>query len=189
VNRREVKEVKDVIAAFERLGTGGPPQRPERVVDNACVPGGGIAGLLAARVLAEHAGRVVVIDRDTADDDSRPGNGVPQGRHVHTLLPGGLRWMERWLPGLTQQVQDGGGVLSAPAQTVRAFADATFMLAHPATLADPALIERADAVAGKPAAAPPSGEVRAGRRTVNGEQTPVATAGHLGQAGDSRTHG
>ena len=115
--------MKDVIAAFERLGTAGPPQRPEMVVDTACVLGGGLAGLLAARVLAEHAGRVVVIERDPANDDSRPRNGVPQGRHVHTLLPGGLRWMERWLPGLTQQVQDGGGVLSDPAQTISYLGD------------------------------------------------------------------
>lgn len=110
--------MKDLIAAFERLGTAGPSQRPERLVDTACVLGGSIAGLFAARVLARHANRVVVIERDTVGDEVRHRPGVPQGQHVHALLPGGLRWMERWFPGLTQQVQAGGGVLADPAQTV-----------------------------------------------------------------------
>jgi len=111
-------QMKDLIAAFERLGTGGPFQRTRRLTDTACVLGGGVAGLFAARVLTDHFDRVVVIERDTVGNDAGPRVGVPQGKHVHTLLPGGLRWMERWFPGITQQIQAGGGVLADPARTV-----------------------------------------------------------------------
>ena len=76
--------------------------------------GGSIAGLLAARVLADHAERVVVIERDAVSGDGEPRAGVPQGRHVHVLQPGGLRWIEHWFPGFTQEMQDGGAVLGRP---------------------------------------------------------------------------
>jgi hypothetical protein len=54
--------------------------------------------------------RVVVGERDPAGDGARPG--VPRGQHMHTLLPGGLGWMERWLPGLTKEMQHGGAALA-----------------------------------------------------------------------------
>jgi 2-polyprenyl-6-methoxyphenol hydroxylase-like FAD-dependent oxidoreductase len=97
---------------FDRLVTAAPPQSADTLLDTACVLGGSIAGLLAARALADHANRVVVVERDPggAADAARPG--VPQGQHVHTLLPGGLGWMERWLPGLTKEMQHGGAALA-----------------------------------------------------------------------------
>src|ERR1700728_1442880 len=104
--------MKDLIAAFDWLGQAGPPQRPQKLVDTACVLGGSIAGLCAARVLADYADRVVVIERDPIGDEAGFRAGVPQDRHVHTLLPGGLRWLERWLPGFTREIQAGGGVLA-----------------------------------------------------------------------------
>ena len=53
---------------------------------HAVVIGASIAGVLAARVLAEHYDRVTLVDRD--EMPSRPviRGGVPQGRHVHGLL-------------------------------------------------------------------------------------------------------
>lgn len=91
---------------FERLAAAAPPWSADIVLDTACVLGGSIAGLLAARVLADHASRVVIVERDPG------GGGVPQRQHVHTLLPGGLGWMERWLPGLTKEMQHGGAALA-----------------------------------------------------------------------------
>ena len=52
------------IAAFTRLAEARPPERPSIWFDTACVLGGSVAGLLAARVLADHGRRVVVIERD-----------------------------------------------------------------------------------------------------------------------------
>jgi flavin-dependent dehydrogenase len=76
----------------------------------AVVVGGGIAGLLAARVLAEDHLEVRVLDRDdlARADDHDPRRGVPQGRHIHALLPRGLRIVEELFPGLTRQLVDAG---------------------------------------------------------------------------------
>jgi flavin-dependent dehydrogenase len=60
---------------------------PRRPLRHAVVVGGGIAGLLAARVLSDHFGCVTLVERDAiARDPAAPRNGVPQGRHVHALL-------------------------------------------------------------------------------------------------------
>jgi len=72
-------------AAFARLVEARPPERAAIWFDTACVLGGSIAGLLAARVLADHACRVVVIDRDAVGLDGRSRPGVPQDRQVHVL--------------------------------------------------------------------------------------------------------
>jgi 2-polyprenyl-6-methoxyphenol hydroxylase-like FAD-dependent oxidoreductase len=80
----------------------------------AVVVGGGIAGLLAARVLAERHPEVKVLDRDGLEPDgesqdrSDPRRGVPQGRHIHTLLPRGRQILEELFPGLTAQLVDAG---------------------------------------------------------------------------------
>ncbi|WP_448640211.1 FAD-dependent oxidoreductase [Geodermatophilus sp. URMC 63] len=67
----------------------------------AVVIGASMAGLLAARVLAEHVGRVVVLDRDTLPDDAVARGGAPQSAHAHGLLARGRRALEELLPGLT----------------------------------------------------------------------------------------
>src|SRR4030095_14832149 len=80
---------------------------PGRAIDaagdghgHAGVLGAVVAGLLAARVLAETFDRVTVIDRDVfAGADFR--RGVPQGRHLHLLLDRGRQIREELFPGLT----------------------------------------------------------------------------------------
>ena len=48
--------------------------------DHAVVLGGSIAGLLAARVLAETYSQVTVLDRDALATGVAPRRGAPQGR-------------------------------------------------------------------------------------------------------------
>ena len=103
-------------ALFDRLSRIDPPVRTPVLFDTACVLGGSIAGLLAARVLADHASRVLIIERDAVDSEDNLRQGVPQGRQAHVLLPGGLAQIERWLPGFTREAQDRGGVLARPDQ-------------------------------------------------------------------------
>lgn len=67
---------------------------------HAVVLGAGIAGLLSARVLAEHYRCVTVIERDTLPASPAPRKGVPQGRHLHSLLPRGSQILEELFPGL-----------------------------------------------------------------------------------------
>jgi 2-polyprenyl-6-methoxyphenol hydroxylase-like FAD-dependent oxidoreductase len=107
---------ESVPVAFKRLVEAGPPEEPAGLLGTACVLGGSIAGLVAARVLADHAHRVVVIERDEVNVVGRSRAGVPQDQQVHTLLPGGLGWLERWLPGFTQELRDRGATLARPGQ-------------------------------------------------------------------------
>jgi choline dehydrogenase-like flavoprotein len=67
---------------------------------HAAVIGGGMAGVLAARALAEHFVEVTVVERDRLPDQPDFRNGVPQARHLHTLWAGGLRALEQLLPGI-----------------------------------------------------------------------------------------
>jgi 2-polyprenyl-6-methoxyphenol hydroxylase-like FAD-dependent oxidoreductase len=53
---------------------------------DAIVIGGSMAGLLAARVLADYFETVTVIERDEPCVKSEPRRCVPQGRHAHGLL-------------------------------------------------------------------------------------------------------
>jgi len=69
--------------------------------DHALVLGAGMAGLLAARVLAEAYDRVTIVDRDQLPDHAAQRRGVPQGWHVHALLARGLQAMEELFAGLT----------------------------------------------------------------------------------------
>ncbi|HKS51783.1 MAG TPA: FAD-binding monooxygenase [Pseudonocardiaceae bacterium] len=79
--------------------------------DHAVVLGASMAGLLAARVLADAYREVTVIDRDAMPEIGAHRRGVPHGRHHHALLPGGRAALEELFPGFTAQaVQAGAGV-------------------------------------------------------------------------------
>ncbi|MFF4243464.1 FAD-dependent oxidoreductase [Streptomyces sp. NPDC001822] len=99
------------VAVFDRLVRQDAPESTPVLFDTACVLGGSVAGLLAARVLADYAREVLVIERDETNVTGRPRPGVPHDRQAHALLPGGLALMERWLPGITGEMRDDGGVL------------------------------------------------------------------------------
>ncbi|MFC9967357.1 NAD(P)/FAD-dependent oxidoreductase [Nocardia ignorata] len=78
---------------------------------HALVIGAGVAGLLAARVLAERFDRVTVVERDELDAKEAVRRGVPQAWHLHGLLDRGRRIMEELYPGFTEEaVADGATV-------------------------------------------------------------------------------
>ncbi|QGV82152.1 NAD(P)/FAD-dependent oxidoreductase [Streptomyces ficellus] len=82
--------------------------RNGRGARHAVVVGGSLAGLLAARVLAEHAERVTVVERDRYPDEPEARPGVPQGRHTHVLLEGGQLALEQLLPGVVDELREQG---------------------------------------------------------------------------------
>lgn len=108
---------------FNRLVRTDPPVAGSVLFDTACVLGGSIAGLLAARVLADHARTVLVIERDEVNTQGRSRSGVPQDRQGHALVPGGRAQLDRWLPGFTREAQDRGAVLSRPDQVANYVGD------------------------------------------------------------------
>jgi 2-polyprenyl-6-methoxyphenol hydroxylase-like FAD-dependent oxidoreductase len=78
---------------------------------HAIVIGGSMAGLLAARVLSRHFERVTLIDRDRFPAEPVFRKGVPQSRHLHVLLGKGRTLLERFFPGLTDQMVAAGAPL------------------------------------------------------------------------------
>jgi 2-polyprenyl-6-methoxyphenol hydroxylase-like FAD-dependent oxidoreductase len=68
------------------------------------VIGASVAGLLAARVLADVYERVTIVERDELPAVGEGRKAVPQGRHAHVLLASGQRSIEELLPGTTEQL-------------------------------------------------------------------------------------
>jgi 2-polyprenyl-6-methoxyphenol hydroxylase-like FAD-dependent oxidoreductase len=83
---------------------------------HAVVVGSGIAGLVTARVLSEHFARVTVLERDAEPEGAAPRDGVPQSRHYHALLPGGLRVLAELLPGLPEELESKGSLQPGPSE-------------------------------------------------------------------------
>jgi 2-polyprenyl-6-methoxyphenol hydroxylase-like FAD-dependent oxidoreductase len=71
---------------------------------HAVVLGGGLAGMLAATVLAQCHDSVTIVDRDLLPADPTPRKGVPQARHAHLLWSGGARAIDSLLPGTTERL-------------------------------------------------------------------------------------
>ena len=76
----------------------------------AIVIGGSMAGLLAARVVADRFDRVTIVERDPLRDEPVPRRGVPQGAHPHVLWPAGSDTMEDLFPGFGEELLSAGGL-------------------------------------------------------------------------------
>jgi 2-polyprenyl-6-methoxyphenol hydroxylase-like FAD-dependent oxidoreductase len=81
-----------------------------RSYDHAVVLGASMAGLLTAQALAAHFARVTIVERDSLPTNATNRPGVPQGEHLHVILPGGQQAIERLLPGFTDDLVAAGAV-------------------------------------------------------------------------------
>jgi len=85
------------------------------------VLGGGMAGLLAARVLADEFASVTIVERDQSPTTFAQRRGVPQGHHSHGLLPLGQQIVEDLLPDITNELITAGAVPGDILDNVRWF--------------------------------------------------------------------
>lgn len=69
----------------------------------AVVIGAGLAGMLAAAALSTAVDEVVVLERDELPEGPEHRKGLPQGRHAHLLMAGGLAAMEDLVPGVSMR--------------------------------------------------------------------------------------
>lgn len=81
----------------------------------ALIIGGGIAGLLAARVLSEHYDDVLIVERDGWPEQPGTRPGTPQSFHLHQVLPRGEMILERFFPGFSADLRALG---AAPVQDI-----------------------------------------------------------------------
>lgn len=96
-------------------------ERVPSVDGHAVVVGGSMAGLLAARVLADGFETVTLLERDPMPDESVARRGVPQSEHVHVLLEPARRALEALFPGYGEAVTAAGGLCIDAATELRYF--------------------------------------------------------------------
>jgi 2-polyprenyl-6-methoxyphenol hydroxylase-like FAD-dependent oxidoreductase len=88
--------------------TEATPPTETQLGEHAVVLGGSLAGLACAAVLAERFASVTIVERDGLPQTGAQRKGVPQGRHVHVLLPAGLRWLAELFPGILDDLAELG---------------------------------------------------------------------------------
>jgi len=86
----------------ERLGGVG---------EHAVVVGGSMAGLCAARVLADAFDRVTVLERDPFPEEPVTRDGAPQTSHPHAMLEAGRVTLENFFPGFGEDLLSAGGLM------------------------------------------------------------------------------
>jgi 2-polyprenyl-6-methoxyphenol hydroxylase-like FAD-dependent oxidoreductase len=72
------------------------------------VIGGSLAGLFAARVLADFFDTITILDRDVFPVTPDHRKGVPQSHHAHGLLPTGMAIIEQLFPGIMNDLRADG---------------------------------------------------------------------------------
>jgi 2-polyprenyl-6-methoxyphenol hydroxylase-like FAD-dependent oxidoreductase len=77
----------------------------------ALVLGGSVAGMIAARVLADHVDEVSIVEPDLLEDAPAVRRGTPHGSQAHNLLGKGRTVIERLLPGIVRDMVREGGQL------------------------------------------------------------------------------
>jgi len=87
----------------------------------AFVIGGGFAGMLAARVLADYFGRVIVCEKDLVADEALPRRGVPQAPHIHAPLLGTMQILSELFSDLPAELAASGASTVYPGVGVRTF--------------------------------------------------------------------
>ena len=105
--------------------------RQTPVEGTAVVVGGSVAGLVAARVLADRYDDVVVLDRDPLPDEPVARRGVPQARAPHVLWEAGRATLEDLFPGYAEEVIAGGGLMIDALRDMRVFSEGDFVAPGP----------------------------------------------------------
>lgn len=85
----------------------------------AVVIGAGIAGISAAKALADAFDSVVILERDSALLPGEPRSGVPQGRQVHLLMSGGFMAFQQLFPGIHQDLLKAGSIAYTAGRDLR----------------------------------------------------------------------
>lgn len=81
---------------------------PSKSGRQAVVIGAGMAGMPAARVLADHFEQVIVVENDALPSEASPRPGTPQSKHLHSLLASGQRALSSLFPGFEEALVAAG---------------------------------------------------------------------------------
>ena len=101
------------------------------VGDHAVVVGGSVAGLLAARVLADGFERVTVLERDALPEEPATRRGVPQDSQPHALQEAGRATIEDLLPSYGEELVSAGGLVNDAARDFNFYDEGGFLAEGP----------------------------------------------------------
>jgi len=107
------------------------PDRVEEVGDRAVVVGGSMAGLCAARALADAFAEVTVLERDTVPEGPVARDGAPQTSHPHAMLEAGRATLEDLFPGFGERLLAAGGLMIDAATEMRYYEAGDFFADGP----------------------------------------------------------
>ncbi|SMB82913.1 FAD-dependent oxidoreductase [Deinococcus hopiensis] len=94
---------------------------------HAIVMGASMAGLLAARVLAETYAQVTLLERDECSAHATARKGVPQSQQPHALLLRGKQILEELYPGLEAELHAQGALSGDMTHATRIVAGDTYL--------------------------------------------------------------
>ena len=101
---------------------------------HAVVLGGSLAGLLTARVLADHFEEVTLIERDVYPDTTAARRGIPQANHVHGMLARGRQILEELFPGVQDEMIAAGAPVVDIANEIAWFTPAGWGIRFPSDI-------------------------------------------------------
>lgn len=101
---------------------------------HAIVIGAGMAGLCAARVLADAFTKVTVIDQDPLPSTPTGRRGVPQDSQPHVIQEAGRATLEDFFPGFCEKLLRAGGLLIDGASDLDYYYDGDFLADGPERL-------------------------------------------------------
>lgn len=90
-----------------------------------------MAGLCAARVLADEFETVTVIEKDPLPEKPVPRAGVPQGPQIHALQEAGRATLEDLLPGFGEDVISVRGLMIDGASDLKFYDEGDFLADGP----------------------------------------------------------
>lgn len=85
-----------------------------------------MAGLLAARVCANHFEEVLILEKDKIEPHKAHRKGVPQDQQIHVLLSRGLQTISRLFPGIQEELEAQGAIAGDIGQLLQWYSEGGF---------------------------------------------------------------
>lgn len=94
--------------------------------EKAIIIGASMAGLLAARICADHFEEVLILEKDELPESPKHRKGVPQDQQLHLLLSKGYQIITKLFPGIVETLSAEGAISGDLGLMLRWYGDGGF---------------------------------------------------------------